>query len=448
MQSPADDGPFACGTVAGEAHPAFAAAVACFARLFDATSAGGGALAVRLHGRPVVDVWAGFADQRRSRPWTRDTVTICFSTTKGLASTVVHRLADRGLVDYEAPVASYWPEFAAAGKKDITVRALLSHQAGLHSIVGLAERPEDLLDHLGLEERLAARPSDPLPGHPGYHAFTYGWLVAGLARRVTGRGMADLVRCELAEPLATDGLAIGTPPDGLGRYAPPLDRIPPVRPTPVRVAAVSDRYVPMLRRIELTRRFVEALYVADLDRLFAGPSPMILETEMPSVNGLLSAHALAKLYAAIANDGEVEGVRFLSAPTVRALSQVQTRRRDAVLGLPMNWRLGYHRAGAWRHGGDGVFGHYGYGGSGGWADPDTGLSFGFVTNDLRLIQAPVGGDRRIFRLSGLVLRAAQTIGQPVSRGGPTGSWRRRWPPGTTPSRPSSRIPSRSPGSSR
>ncbi|MGO9369186.1 MAG: serine hydrolase domain-containing protein [Terriglobales bacterium] len=132
------------GTLNGEAHPIFAPVVSYFGHLFNPGSRGGGALAVRLQGRPVVDVWAGFADRRLSQPWERDTVTICFSTTKGVASTVIHRLADRGLVDYEVPVATYWPEFGVAGKQTITVRQLLSHQAGLHSMTNLVNSPEDL----------------------------------------------------------------------------------------------------------------------------------------------------------------------------------------------------------------------------------------------------------------------------------------------------------------
>ena len=397
------------GALNGDVHPMFAPAVSYFGQLFSPSSRGGGALAVRLHGQTVVDVWAGFADRRLLQPWERDTVTICFSTTKGAASTVIHRLADRGLVDYEASVASYWPEFGAAGKQAITVRQLLSHQAGLHSMTDLVNRPEDLLDHLALEQRLAARAPDPWPGHPGYHAITYGWLLAGLARRVTGLGMAELVRGELAEPLDTEAFSIGMPPGGLRRFAPLIGRTPPLRPTPRLVASLSARYMPTLRKVELTRRFLEALYVPYLDQLLTGPSPLVLQTEMPSVNGLFSAHALAKLYASIANRGEVQGVRLLSPETVGALSQIQTRAHDAVIGMRMNWRMGYHRAGGQGYRGDSAFGHYGFGGSGGWADPVTGLSFGFVTNELKLIQAPVGGDRRIFRLAGLVLRSARAL---------------------------------------
>jgi CubicO group peptidase (beta-lactamase class C family) len=397
------------GAVDGEAHPAFAPVVAHLGRLFGPRSKGGGAVSVRLHGRPVVEVWGGFADRAGGVPWGRDTATICFSTTKGLASTVVHRLADRGLVDYDAPVASYWPEFAAAGKRAITVRTLLTHRAGLHSMSGLAKSPEELLDHELMEERLAARRSDPAPGHPGYHAVTYGWLTAGLARRLTGQGMADLVRDELAGPLDTVGLSIGTPSDGLVRYAPLVSRTAPVRRTPRLVADMTRRSMPAIKRVEVTRRFFEALYVPMFDEVLSGRHPAVLGSEMPAVNGVVSAAGLSTLYSAIANEGAVDGARLLSPATAHAMSVVQTRARDVVIGMRMNWRMGYHRGGVQGYRGDAIFGHYGFGGSGGWADPATGLSFGFVTNELRLIQAPVGGDGRIFRLSGLALRCGRDL---------------------------------------
>lgn len=387
-------------------HPAFAPAVSYFSRLFDHTSRGGGALSVRMNGVPVVDVWAGFADRSSRRPWTRDTVTICFSTTKGVAATVIHRLADRGLIDYHEPVASYWPEFGSSGKDRITVGQLLSHQAGLHSLAGLVDTPSDLLDHRAMEEKLASRAPDAMAGHPGYHAFTYGWLLAGLARSVTGSGMAELVRSELAQPLGTDGLGIGMPPDGLIRFARPVSSSPPIRPTPPLAAAIGATSVKLLSRLEPTRRFAEALNAPQLHDILEGPSPSILRTEMPSVNGMLSAHGLAKLYSALACDGEVGGVRLLSKSTTGKIAEIQTSARDAVLGVKMLWRLGYHRAGVQGYRDTGIFGHFGFGGSGGWAEPSSGLSLGFVTNELRLLQAPVGGDYRIFRLGGLVRRAA------------------------------------------
>ena len=225
------------GALNGDAHPLFAPVVSYFGQLFNPGSRGGGALAVRWHGRPVVDVWAGFADRRLSQPWERDTVTICFSTTKGVASTVIHRLADRGLVDYGAPVASYWPEFGVAGKQAITVRQLLSHQAGLHSMTDLVQCREDLLNHIALEDRLAARPPDPWPGHPGYHAITFGWLLAGLARRVTGLGMAELVRGELAQPLGTEACASGCRPTASAASPHPSAGPRPCAPYPASLPA-------------------------------------------------------------------------------------------------------------------------------------------------------------------------------------------------------------------
>ena len=140
--------------VHGAADPHFACAVRSFASMFPHRRFGGGALAVYLDGEPVVDVWTGWADRRGRVPWTADTGTMVFSATKGLASTVIHRLVDRGLIEYDAPVAQYWPEFGANGKADITVRQLMRHQAGLSALRGSSR--QDLLDHELMERRLAA----------------------------------------------------------------------------------------------------------------------------------------------------------------------------------------------------------------------------------------------------------------------------------------------------
>ena len=147
---------------------------------------GGGALVVRVDGETVLDLCTGWSDRAHTRPWTPETLALSFSTTKGVASTVIHRLAERGALAYDEPVATYWPEFAAGGKERVTVRDLLTHRAGLWSVRAVADRPEDLLDHLAMEEKLAARAVRAPTERSAYHAITYGWLVAGLARRVTG----------------------------------------------------------------------------------------------------------------------------------------------------------------------------------------------------------------------------------------------------------------------
>src|SRR5215217_2115716 len=176
--------------VRGHADPGFHRAAASFAKLVT-RGRGGGALVVRLHGQTVLDLCTGWADRAHTRPWQPETLGLSFSTTKGIASTVIHRLAERGALGYDEPVATFWPEFAAGGKGRVTVRDLLTHRAGLWSVRAVAERPEDLLDHVAMEERLAARAVRAPTERSAYHAITYGWLVAGLARRVTGgRGLA------------------------------------------------------------------------------------------------------------------------------------------------------------------------------------------------------------------------------------------------------------------
>src|SRR6202011_3382017 len=181
-----------------------------FAQLFPGRRFGGGALSVFIDGEPVVDVWTGWSDRAGEELWTADTGAMVFSATKALASTVIHRLVDRGLLSYDEPVAQYWPEFGANGKSEITVRNMLRHRAGLSHLQGVSK--EELLDHRLMEERIAAAPVDRQFGRAAYHAFTYGWLVSGLARAITGKGMRELFRSEVAQPLNTDGLHLGRPP--------------------------------------------------------------------------------------------------------------------------------------------------------------------------------------------------------------------------------------------
>ena len=370
-----------------------------FARLMG-HGAGGGALVVRLRGETVVDLRTGHSDRAGHRPWERDTLAISFSTTKGVASTVVHRLADRGLIDYDEPVAAYWPEFAAGGKGAITVRHLLSHRAGLESVRLVARRAEDLLDHTAVEDRLAAAPSRGPMSRSAYHAITYGYLLSGLTRRITGHGMARLMAEEVAQPLGIrHGMHLGVGPEERDAVAEPVGNALRAAGTAARVLA------PLWTRSPRVRIGVDALHVPGFERLFDGPEPPIWGTEMPAVNGAFSADALARLYGALANGGSDAGHHLLSPETTDALGRVQVRTPDLVLGLPMRWRLGYHHAfGVGREASRG-FGHYGFGGSGGWADPSLGLSLGFVTNRIGSMSTPLG-DFTLYRLSGVVRECA------------------------------------------
>jgi CubicO group peptidase (beta-lactamase class C family) len=381
-------------TIEGHATTGFEPVVHSFERLVGRRE-GGGALTVKLRGETVVDLWSGYADRRRTRPWTPETLAISFSTTKGVASTIIHRLADRGELRYDEPVATYWPEFGAGGKERITVRHLLTHRAGLQSVRAVAPRAEDLLDHVGLEHKLAARAVHAPTERSAYHAFTYGWLVAGLARRITGVGLAELARTEVTEPLGITGLHIGVPEDAREFVAEPVGSA--LR----QLGTSADLTQRLWTRYRVTRTTIDALHVPGFYRLFLGSDPPIWHTEMPAVNGVISARALADLYTPLANGGQ----GFLSRERLLELGRVQVRSSDAVLGMQMRWRLGYHQA--FGSGGHMAFGHYGYGGSGGWADPQTGLSVGFVTNRIGSFTTPLG-DLNLFRLNRVVRECVKT----------------------------------------
>jgi CubicO group peptidase (beta-lactamase class C family) len=338
--------------------------------MFPGRRFGGGALAVYLDGQPVVDVWTGWSDRAGQVPWTADRAPMVFSATKGMASTVIHRLVDRGLIDYDAPVAEYWPEFGANGKSDLTVREVMRHRAGLSGLRGATK--EDLLDHIVMEERLAAAPPGRLLGKPAYHALTYGWLMSGLARAVTGKGMRALIREELAEPLGTDGLHLGRPPaEAPTRVA---EIIMPQNVIGNPVIGYAARKV----ATELSGGF-RSLYFRGVMAAVQGDIAL-LDAEMPAANGVVTARALARMYGAIANGGEIDGMRFLSREVVAGLTGRRSLKRDRNILVPLSFHLGYHSVpfGNVMPG----FGHVGMGGSFGWADPATGLAFAFVHNRL------------------------------------------------------------------
>jgi CubicO group peptidase (beta-lactamase class C family) len=356
--------------VHGAADPHFACAVRSFSSMFPSRRFGGGALVVYLDGEPVVDVWTGWSDRRGRERWTADTGAMVFSATKGMSSTVIHRLADRGLIDYDAPVAEYWRAFGANGKSNITVRQVMRHQAGLSALHGASK--DDLLDHELMEERLAAARPGHSFGRSAYHALTYGWLMSGLARSVTGRGMRDLIRQELAEPLGTDGLHLGRPPAGS-----PTRPAQIIMPQSAIQNPVFNAVAPRIAALPLSAGF-GALYFPGARAVAQGQIPL-MDAEIPAANGVATARGLARMYGAIANGGRLDGTQFLSRELVAGLSGRRSLRPDGNLVIPMAFHLGYHRLPL-----DVVpgFGHVGLGGSLGWADPDSGLAFGFVHNRL------------------------------------------------------------------
>jgi len=357
--------------VHGAADSNFGCVVRAFAALFPGRRYGGGALAVYLDGRPIVDVWTGWSDRAGRVPWSENTGAMTFSATKGMASTVIHRLVDRGLIDYDAPVARYWPEFGANGKAAITVRQLLGHRAGLTHLHGAGRA--DLLDHVTMEARMAAAAPGPEFGKPAYHALTYGWLMSGLARAVTGTGMRQLFRSELAAPLDTDGLHLGRPPAEAPTVAAEI-----IMPQRGRRNPVVDFVAPKAAAL-LPYGGFGAFYFPGVMGTVRGAIPF-LDTEAAAINGVATARGLARLYGALANGGRIDDTAFLSRRLVDGLTGRRTLQPDRTIGVPLAFHLGYHAVpfGSVLPG----FGHVGLGGSLGWADPASGLAFGFVHNRL------------------------------------------------------------------
>ena len=357
--------------VQGAADPRFANVIRIFAGLFPGRRFGGGALVVYIDGKPVVDVWTGWSDRDGKVPWAANTGAMVFSATKGMAATVVHRLVDRGLLDYDTPVAEYWPEFGANGKSDITVRDVLRHRAGLSHLRGITK--DDLLDHHLMEEKLAAAPVDHQRGWQAYHALTYGWLVSGMCRAVTGMGMRDLIREEVARPLNTDGLHLGRPPAGSPTKVAQILIPQNARPNPV-----FDFVAPKVAGLPFSGAF-GAMYFPGIRSFVQGDIPF-LDGEVPAANGVVTGRGLAKMYAAIANGGTIDGEQFLSAEMADGLIGKPKVRPDLNMVVPMPFHLGYHESPI-----PGLLkglGHVGLGGTLGWADPSTGSAFAFVHNRL------------------------------------------------------------------
>jgi CubicO group peptidase (beta-lactamase class C family) len=339
---------------------------------------------------------------------------MCFSTTKGVTSLALHLQADAGLVDYDEPVATYWPEFAQNGKENVTVRHVLSHSAGLHRMRSVIESAHHMLDWDHMVEALAKEPPAYEPGTKcGYHAFTYGWLVGEIVQRVTGRSIADVIATDVDQRLGLDGLYLGCPPEQRYRAAElaPMGILPHL-PRPIErigheIGKQVGRTLSLVGSPVNTRRIANALFPRGMEDVMAGPE--VMDASIPAVNGFFTARALATMYAMLAGRGEVGGVRMLSEETVRRIGEVQNDERDLVLVMPMRWRLGYHRVLGNQGSCPDGFGHFGLGGSGAWADPTRDLAVAMTCS--RGTGTPVG-DIRMMRLSNAAIESADRVGPP------------------------------------
>ena len=396
----------------GNVHPDFAKVARVLRRMLPKRGPGGAAVCVYHRGEKVVDMWGGTRDAAGS-PWLEETLSLSFSTTKGVVSTLLHVYADRGLIDYEAPVAKYWPEFAEGGKERITVRQVMSHEAGLYAIRDMVEHSSEMLDWQLVTSRIAAAtPRHPAGAAHGYHALTYGWLVGEIVRRVAGdKPLPELLESELAKPLGLDGLYCGVPADQQYRCATLLargmdDSLEDRRRRTQKILAGAERWRGRLSRLGIhfdpseSMAALVAPGMEDLDfnsEAFRGAS-------IPAISGMFTARSLARMYACLAQGGELDGIRLLSYDTLRKAAEEQNRGAGRVVPISMRWRLGYHRVFAVGAKVPGGFGHFGFGGSGAWADPRRQLSVALTVNSG--VGTPFG-DTRVARIGGAAIRCAE-----------------------------------------
>ena len=333
----------------------------------------GAAVALALDGRFVVDLWAGWADAARTRPWKADTLVDVFSAGKPMAALSLLRLVERGALDLDAPVARSWPEFAARGKSQVTLRMLLSHRAGLPAL--RAALPEAAIYDWGLmSSALAAEEPwwEPGTSH-GYHVNTFGFLVGEIVRRASGRSIGAYFRSEIAGPLAADfHFGIGAEHDSrIADYCFAAD----LGASEVRENAGADA----ARRLLLRCAYGNPPGVSGLGTV---NTRAWRAAEMPSTNGHANARAVARIYSALACGGSLDGVQLLTPALLDEATREASAGEDFVLRRQSRFGLGFQLTQTGRSFGPGAqsFGHFGVGGSLGFADPERRLAFGYTMN--------------------------------------------------------------------
>jgi len=357
--------------IRGHCDARFRAVEDAFAQSFVCGDELGASLCVTHEGETVVDLSGGFFDEARTRPFERDSLVNVFSTTKGMTALCALRLVDEGRLDLDAPVAQYWPEFAAAGKSKLPVRHLLSHRAGLPAI----KQPLPagaLYDWEQMTAALAAQQPWWTPGEAhGYHALTFGFLVGEVVRRITGQRLGGYFRETFAEPLGLDFHI------GLGEEHEP--RVSPLVQGPVHLEDGPDLWQRIAGDPEsmLAKAFINPpLLPSDAN------TRQWRAAEIPAANGHATAASLARVYAALSLGGELDGVRVLSPEVIELARSEQSLGLDLILPLVSRFGLGFGMPPAEEPVGPNprVFGHSGAGGSYGQADPEHRMSFGYTMN--------------------------------------------------------------------
>ncbi len=367
-------------TIHGECAARFGRVREAFEENFRTRREVGAAVAVMHEGELVVDLWAGWADQARTRAWERDTIVNVYSCTKAMAALCAHQLVERGRLDLDTPVAEYWPEFAQRGKQHIPVRWLLSHRAGLPAV--RETLPEAALyDWTQMTEALAAEEPwwEPGTAH-GYHAVTFGWLVGEVVRRIDGRSLGTYFREEIAAPLGLDfhiGLA------DCEHH---------------RCGELSDLALAGVDELDADAIGLAQVILSDpgsmAARAFMNPPSMAYgvnnaawrRAEIPGANGHGGARDLARVYGALANGGDLAGVHVLAPEAIARLRTEESHGPDLVLQIPTRFGLGVMLPQDRLHARFGpnprAFGHPGAGGALGCGDPEAGIGFGYTPNRL------------------------------------------------------------------
>lgn len=375
--------------IQGQHTPEFAELRRVFAENFEKRGELGASLCVWHEGRKVADLWGGHLDTERTRDWQEDTMSVVFSSTKGLVAVCFLVLADRGAFSYDEPVAKYWPEFASQDKGEITIRTLLNHRAGLVAIdeaitlQAIRENPESVAEILAEQ-----KPYWPADSDQGYHGVTYGLYAAELFQRIAGKSIGSFLDEEIARPLGADV--------HLGLAAEHQQRVSTIYP-----ANKRDLVFGILPRLFFHRGTEGRVYrqVAlgkETSKAFANPAelgpsgmqnfnlPEVHALELAWANAVTNARGLARVYAALANGGSIDGVHLVSEESLQGVHKRQSwSEQDRILRKPVGWSQGFLKEETHMFSPNNEsFGHPGAGGALGWCDPVAKLSIGYVPNKM------------------------------------------------------------------
>jgi CubicO group peptidase (beta-lactamase class C family) len=382
MTKTAIDQETATGHIQGSCDPNFAGVADAFIENFASQGEVGASACVTVDGETVVDIWGGTANAETNAPWQKDSISTVFSCTKGATALCAHILISRGLLDIDGLVADYWPEYATNGKEETTVRMMLDHTSGVPVTRGKLKQGA-FHDWDYMVDQLANQEPFWQPGtRSSYHAFTFGWTVGELVRRVSGRSLGTFFQDEIAKPLGID-FWIGLPEEQEPRVAP---LIPP--------AGAPDGGDPMFRAFLADPESVSGLVITSIGENMAPGcnSRADRAAEIGGANGTTNGRGLAGMYAPLACGGALNGVKLVDADTLAGMGATSAgTHQDGSLQVPVRFAAGYMKSMDNRRNfpgdfsclmGAGAFGHVGYGGSIGMADPGCRMSLGYTMNNM------------------------------------------------------------------